>query len=212
MSEQLRESMSAAFDDEADAFELRRVLDEAAADEELRAQWHRLHLMRDVLRGDDHLVRQRLRSTLFAELNNSEETPQASSVQLQSIEGGMGKPGRSNWLGRATGVLVATAAAVLVMVNGGLFSDDPVFENPGDSLAGVEINNSQELVPVMYSQATPADRRRQYGFMLRHIQQNAMTSNAVASFAKMATFEREDLRAADVAEDGQDEAVSNADD
>ena len=40
MSEQLRESLSAAMDDEADAFELRRMLDEAQGDEALREQWH----------------------------------------------------------------------------------------------------------------------------------------------------------------------------
>ena len=51
MSEQLRESLSAAMDDEADAFELRRMLDEAQDDEALREQWHRYHLVRDVL-GD----------------------------------------------------------------------------------------------------------------------------------------------------------------
>ena len=36
---------------EADAFELRRVLDEAKGDAELREQWHRLHLIRDAVRA-----------------------------------------------------------------------------------------------------------------------------------------------------------------
>lgn len=186
--------MSAAFDDEADAFELRRVLDEAAGDEDLRAQWHRMHLMRDVMRQDDTHVRTGLRDAIFAELNANEDSDAEEGPHLQSIEGGLDKSPRGRWLGRATGVLVATAAAVLVMVNGGLFNQEQAFENPGNSLAGVELTNSSELVPVMYNQATPADQRRHNGFMIRHIQQNAMTSNAVASFAKMATFESEHLQ------------------
>ena len=44
--------MSAALDDEADAFELRRMLDETAGNDELREEWHRLNLMRDIMRED----------------------------------------------------------------------------------------------------------------------------------------------------------------
>ena len=89
MSEQLKESMSAVFDDEADAFELRRVLDEAAGNEELRDHWHRLQLMRDVMRNDDSHLRQSLRERLFAELE-SEGHEEETTPALRSIEGGKG--------------------------------------------------------------------------------------------------------------------------
>ena len=185
--------MSAVFDDEADAFELRRVMDEAAVDGELRDQWRRLNIMRDVMRKQDQHLRPSLRDAIFSELAQGEESEPVASPQLQSIEGGRNSGRRKNWLGRATGVLVASAAAVLVMVNGGLFDQEATFENPTNSLADAQIGNAQELVPVMYSTAKPVDQQRQYGFMMRHIQQNAMTSNAVASFVKMATFERKEM-------------------
>ena len=52
MSEQLKESLSAVMDGEADEFEIRRVLNEAADDPELRGVWERYHLVRSVMRGE----------------------------------------------------------------------------------------------------------------------------------------------------------------
>ena len=52
MSEQLKESLSAVMDGEADEFEIRRVLNETANDSELRGVWERYHLVRSVMRGE----------------------------------------------------------------------------------------------------------------------------------------------------------------
>jgi hypothetical protein len=52
MSEQLKESLSAVMDGEADEFEIRRVLNEAADDSELRGVWERYHLVSSVIRGE----------------------------------------------------------------------------------------------------------------------------------------------------------------
>ena len=52
MSEQLRESLSAAMDGEAGEFELKRVLNELSANEELRGTWERYHLVRSLLRRE----------------------------------------------------------------------------------------------------------------------------------------------------------------
>ena len=68
MSEQLRESLSAVMDGEADAFELRRVLDESRSDSKLRELWHRQHLVRDILRGDEIVHQLDLRARLLAEM------------------------------------------------------------------------------------------------------------------------------------------------
>ena len=209
MSEQLKESMSAVFDDEADAFELRRVLDEAAENEELRDHWHRLQLMRDVMRSDDSHLSQTLRDRVFAELE-SEGQEEEPTPALRSIEGGKGDLKQKNWVGRVTGVVVASAAAVLVMVNGGLFTNDTGFATGPDNFAGTQ--DSTELVPVMYSQATPADQQRQYGFILRHIQQNAMNSNGMTAFAKMATFQRAPMsQASETSVDTNDSSTQAAD-
>ncbi|MFM7119618.1 MAG: sigma-E factor negative regulatory protein, partial [Gammaproteobacteria bacterium] len=52
MTEQLKQSLSAVIDGEADAFELRRVLDELDRDADLRATWSRYHLIGSVIRGE----------------------------------------------------------------------------------------------------------------------------------------------------------------
>ncbi|MEN9808097.1 MAG: hypothetical protein RL756_2617, partial [Pseudomonadota bacterium] len=57
MNEQLRQSLSAVVDGEADAFELRRVLDELDRDPELRATWMRYHLIGSVIRGEHAALR-----------------------------------------------------------------------------------------------------------------------------------------------------------
>ena len=48
----LRESLSAAIDGEAEPLELRRALNAAGEDPELRERWHTAHLIGTVLRGE----------------------------------------------------------------------------------------------------------------------------------------------------------------
>ena len=76
MSEKLRESLSANVDDEADEFELRRVLDEVNKNPELKAAWERYHLigavMREEVRGVDTNLRERVWSAL--EIDTTGET------------------------------------------------------------------------------------------------------------------------------------------
>ena len=49
--ESLNEALSAAVDGEAEELELRRVLNAVERDPELRANWERLHLIGDAMRG-----------------------------------------------------------------------------------------------------------------------------------------------------------------
>jgi sigma-E factor negative regulatory protein RseA len=51
MTEQLRESLSALMDDEANELELRRLLGQLGEDEELRQTWIRYNLARSVISG-----------------------------------------------------------------------------------------------------------------------------------------------------------------
>lgn len=53
MSEQLRESLSALMDDEANELEIERVLTRIESDAEMRATWIRYHRVRDALAGRD---------------------------------------------------------------------------------------------------------------------------------------------------------------
>ena len=185
MTEKLRESLSAAMDDEADAFELRRVLDEAKQNDELREQWHRFHLVRDLLREEIKLYRPTLRESLWEELNQpvDDADTKAQLVLAEEVVGGGNK--RSPWLGRLTGTAVAAVAAVLVIVNSDAFDTPPA----GVDYAGGEQRvNSAELVPVMYQQATPLDRQRQNGLMLHHFQHRGLNQAGLTSFVKVATF------------------------
>jgi len=180
-------------DDEADAFELRRMLDEAQDDEALREQWHRYHLVRDVL-GDKMRAGypRQLRSSTWQALleapDDADDLDDYSSglvVSEQALAGSA--PMRSTWMGRLAGGAVAAAVAALVVINGGVFEQN----NDASFVAGapdaVQLAPAN-IAPVMYEQATLRDHRRQHGFILRHIQSRAMNQPGVASFAKMATF------------------------
>lgn len=180
-------------DGEADAFELRRVLDEAKGDAELREQWHRLHLIRDVMQrnlGDyDLKLRDELRGKL-ADPNLEVEEILEEAPASSDRTGGRGTP----LLGRLAGGAIAAAVAVLVLVNGGVFDEDAA-TLPNHDLAqqlpsgGVDQSG---LVNVMYGQATDADIERHNGLMIYHLQQRAMNRSGIASFVKVATFKSSD--------------------
>lgn len=193
MSEQLRESLSAAMDGEADAFELRRVLDEAGQDAELREQWHRLHVMRDFMRNDMQEYHPQLRDELHAALNAPENAAAEVTELVQSELASGAAPKRTAWLGRIGGTAVAAAVAVVVMVNGGVFDDDQTdfasseFTTP--EFAAVQPQSTAALEPVLYQQATDIDKQRQHALMLHHIQQRAMNQASMTSFVKLATFD-----------------------
>ena len=182
MSEQLRESLSAAVDGEADAFELRRVLDEAKHNEVLREQWHRYHIVRDFLREDADEYHPDLRNAIWQELNQDLDG-EDSAPSLVLAESVAGDQHRSRWMGRILGTSVAVLVAGVVMFNGGLFEQsESTFVN------STQLAQGANLVPVMYQQATSLDQQRQNALMLHHIQQRAMNQVGVASFVKVMTY------------------------
>ena len=207
MSEQLKESLSAAIDDEADAFELRRVLDEASSNSELREKWHRMHLLRDILRDDADLYNQGFRDQVWNGLLESDDQGEEHTRETLEYDdkSKVGRP-MNPWLGRATGVAVAVFAAVLVLINGGVFeSNSESNQFAGSALQQSEIsrpgaNNNRlvnspalvgtegHLAPVSHPSITPADRSRQNGFMIHHIQQRALNQGRLTSLVKVATF------------------------
>ncbi len=187
MTEQLRESLSAAMDNEADAFELRRVLDEAKQDESLREQWYRFALVRDVMREDMQHYQPGLRESIWEAMNATEDQDEDVTQPLRDVSVDKQKNQRSPWIGRLTGTAVAAVVAVLVMINGGVF--DSEIEPVAADYAGVQpALRGGDLAPVMYQQATPVDQQRQQALMLHHIQQRAMNQASLASFVKVATF------------------------
>lgn len=141
MTEKLRQSLSAVMDDEADAFELRRVLDELDRDTELRGVWSRYHLIGAAMRGER--ARQ---STLGAEAGLGDRVWEALTEEGDSMaaaEAGAGadvpataRPGRRVWAGRLTGLAVAATVAFAVVVG---FDDlQPAGGGGAPTVAGVE--------------------------------------------------------------------------
>ena len=186
MSEQLRESLSAAMDDEADAFELRRVLDEAKADADLREQWYRYHVVRDALSSGMEHYRPELRERIWAALNEPEADGEVSELVLTE-PGDMPLRARNPWWGRVTGAAVAATVAAVVVLSGGVF-DEP--EAPQVAAQTPSLEGSPALVPVMHQQIHAADLRRHNGFLLHHYQQKAMNTSGVNAFVKLATFRK----------------------
>lgn len=185
MSEKLREGLSAAMDGEADAFELRRVLDETSTNDELRDEWHRLHLLRDVLRGEAANDGQELRERLRAQMASDEafEDDDTPAVTLQAVST---QPRQANWLGRLTGTAVAAAVAAVVILNADLFT-------PGSQTeiaSSAQVLDQAEVVPVMYQQATDQDRLRMDARRMEHYQQNALNRAGAVSFVRMMTFKK----------------------
>lgn len=165
------------------------MLDEAKHNEELREQWHRFHLVRDLLRNDVKAYHPNLRDTIWEELNQPGDDEQTLPPLVLAEEAGRRNRKRPSWLGRAMGTAVAAAVAVMVVVNGGLF-DTP--EAPVSYAGAEQVLPVTDLVPVMYQQATSVDQQRQNALMLHHIQQRAMNQAGLASFVKMVTFSSAD--------------------
>lgn len=210
MSEQLRESMSAVMDGEADAFELRRVLDEASQDDGLREQWHRMHMVRDVLHEQSaeavSVDPVALRAAIQQELA-APESGESTYEPLQLVdEHERSDRARPNWMGRLTGTAVAAVVAGLVVINGGFLDTDA----NSDGFIDVTVNDppayqqtEQSELPVanlattvdatvnpMYDQVQEADRRRQDALRMLHYQTNAVNNSGAVSFVRMATFGR----------------------
>ena len=192
MSEKLRELLSATMDGETDTFERRRVLDEARTNSELREYWYRQHLVRSVILGEEIDLQDQLRARLHAEM---EELAEGEGPVVVPEEEAM-QPQKTNWVNRVTGTAVAVAVAALVVINGDLFvGSDETFElvqpttvQPGGAPRPLQ------TAPVMYDVPTPADRHRTDGFIVHHIQQNALNNPGAASLIRFITFDRKTPR------------------
>jgi negative regulator of sigma E activity len=128
MSEQLKESLSAALDDAADEFELRRVLDETRRNDALRDTFGRYQLVKSVLRGETSAQTLRHRQELQKRIRESfeEETPadledEETPVQVEPV------PGKSRWSVRI-GATAATFVAVLAVYFVGFNPDSTQLE------------------------------------------------------------------------------------
>lgn len=184
MSDQLKESLSAAMDDEADEFELRRVLDEACQDAGLEALWQRYHLVRGVLQDRRYRAgsdTEHMMSNMWRRIDAGEALDEVQRV-----------PGVPSWTGRVAAVAVAATVAVGVIVGADLMRHDEAIGEPQ-----VAVVDRSDLIPAA-STADPTlehfpsrvDMQRTRAYMLHHAQHTSMYNQAgVVPFVKVVAFQ-----------------------
>ena len=200
MSEQLRESLSAVMDGEADEFEIRRVLGETVADPELRGAWERYHLVRSVLRGEGHgpSRSETLKARMWAKIDTEGEnnTDDPVDVGLAPDFGDATVNSRpSSWSQRIAGVAVAAGVAAAVII-GFRPTDTTQFAAPQVAVvAPAPVSTPAALFvegpPMEATQAVPAalDVQRAHAYMLHHAHHVALNNRSVVPFVKVAAFE-----------------------
>ena len=189
MSEQLKESLSAVMDGEADEFEIRRVLNETADDPELRGVWERYHLVRSVMRGEGRMRgADRLSARFWTQIDAGDEVPPGV------VEVAARKP-RSNWMTwsqRVAGVAVAAGVAAAVIIG---YRTDETAKAPPAQVAVVEQPAPSDSIALfddeMRLQSLPAalDLQRAHAYMLHHAHHVALNNRSVVPFVKVAAFE-----------------------
>lgn len=189
MTEKLKQSLSAVIDDEAEAFEVRRVLDELDRDPALAGLWDRYHIIGSALRGErtgaqatmlPTAMRDRIWEALEPELAGAAGMPAAAAA------------GGKSRLGRYTGLAVAASVAFAVVLG---FNGLGGGEGAPEIATTAEVNEPSRTMDVQSARVTlapevsPSDVQRAHAYMLHHAQQQAMNQAGVMSFVKMATYE-----------------------
>jgi sigma-E factor negative regulatory protein RseA len=191
MSDKLKEFLSAAMDDEADEFELRRLLDEASEDQSLHAVWQRYHLVRGVLQqvgyGSRTASAQRIDS-LWRRIDAGE------GLDEQIAADGRSAP---SWVGRIAGVAVAATVALAIVLGFNLTEQDPT--GSAALLADIQSLDQSTLqadtrnagAPVLDEFPSQDDMQRTRAYMLHHAQHTSMYQQPGAvPFVKVAAFHR----------------------
>ncbi len=190
MSEQLKESLSAVMDGEADEFEIRRVLNEAAMDPELRGVWERYHLVRSVLRGETQsgqrmdMLTARLWRQIDADANTAEPSEAGAAHEGERSRWGV-------WSQRIAGVAVAAGVATAVIVG---FGSDERASTSAPEVAVVEPVAPAAVTPVEDESVGPGvpaslDLQRAHAYMLHHARHVALNNRSSVPFVKVAAFE-----------------------
>lgn len=220
MSDQLRESVSAVMDGEADELELRRVLSKDNADV-VRSTWSRYHAVRDAMQGNQAELS-------FSGWDISSRVSQAIEEETVTVS----KPQwRASWLRPAAGSAVAAsirpaagfavaasvAFAVVVGVQSlqptnvgnepAVFAAQPTATNrvypvhssiasaPGNMRVGVNYDSAGVLPGASAASKAAADneaQKRLEKYILRHTQRAALNNGSgLISFARVANFETE---------------------
>lgn len=149
MSEQLKEALSAALDNEADEFELRRVLDEAGRDESLRETFERYQLIQSIMRGDADArtvaqrtqLQKRVRVAMDVDVGSAvDEIQNEARAEIAPVE-------RTFWKPRAMAFVAAFGAVIAMYLGVG-----KLLPGTGDSAASGDV--AQRTEPSWATQVT----------------------------------------------------------
>lgn len=191
MSEKLKEAVSAAIDDEADEFELRRVLDEVHKDPGLKQAWERYHLVGAVLREEHRSSDEALRDRVWAELDMVADDAEPV-VLSETFESAPKAPGSR--LNRLTGVAVAATVALAVALIGINLTDSAPSSAPIVAALPAATAPAPGAVTLPAQSATAGavtdqDQARTAALMLAHAQNLGMNQSGLAAFTKMVTYQ-----------------------
>ncbi len=195
MSEQLRESLSALMDDEANELELQRLLKQVGNDAELRAAWVRYNAARSVMSGQEvsHMqldISSRVRASIDAETASSRETLKQRLL----------RPVASFAVAASVAATVVIGGQQLAQVGGvDPYSGGPVASSSGASPVGlvnslgattVQASYGTEAVPVLQPAARTAykelARQRMEMYMQEHAEHAALNSpHGLIPFARV---------------------------
>jgi hypothetical protein len=164
VTEKFNEFVSAMLDDEADEFEIRRVLGEIAGNSDLKSTWSRYHVISSVLKREG--------------LSNLEELDigDASSGDIGSSFGRKTLGDRTlnrPWL-RSRGTLLASLAAAIAALAIIITIND-------EGTTQVELADTLVMPdPILTDDRVPAesDIRRAEAYLIQHAQHVSMNSSA----------------------------------
>ena len=181
MSEQLRESLSALMDGEANAFEVRRVLGEARRDAQLQKTWTRWQRLSAALQGSATPSASDLADRVWAGLRDDPATATATATGAGQALAGQ----QRNW-GRVTAWVAASAVAVAVIVATNFLS---LRGGEGPSEPQVAARPVAPSPPRPLASGPPLQESNVNVYMLQHMQQKAVNQPDVGAFTKLVTFE-----------------------
>ena len=164
MTEKFNEFVSAMLDDEADEFEIRRVLGEIAGNSDLKSTWSRYHVISSVLK------REGLSNLEELDIGDASSGDIGSSFSRKTLgDRTLNRP----WL-RSRGTLVASLAAAIAALAINITINDE---------GNTQVELADTLVmpdPIVTDDRVPAesDIRRAEAYLIQHAQHVSMNRSA----------------------------------
>ena len=159
MSEKLREALSAAVDGEASEFELRRVFDEVAKDDDLMQAWSSYHLIKQAAHGENVEGVAAMGERIWASLDAEQFLEQDIVQEEPSVEAANSTPKRGFQL---AGGAIAAALALGVFLSGGFLDDSEPAGPAINELSAVEQVEQPIDVNTNATNAQPVDVNDMY--------------------------------------------------